>query len=80
MKQTGVLVERLTHIGVFLPRAGEQLDGEDVGVGIDDAAGEHRARPRHIFGAVAHARHHDAQQHQIGHEPRIDRQRKPPVG
>ena len=40
----GVLVQRLAHIGVFLARAGEQLHGQDVGVAVDDAAGQHRAR------------------------------------
>ena len=65
VEQPGVLVDRVAHIGVLVAGAREQLHGEDVGVGIDDAPGEHRARLGDLLGAVAHARHEHAQQHEI---------------
>jgi len=80
MEQAGVLVERLAHIGVLLPGAGEQLDGQDIGVAVDHPPGDQRARLRHGLGAVAHARHEGAQQQQIAGEPEHDRQRQPAVG
>ena len=42
--------------------------------------GERRARLRHVLGAVAHARHENAQHHQIAGEPQHDRQREPGIG
>ena len=71
---------RRAHIGVLLARAGEQLERQDVGVSIDDAAGHDRARFRHLGRAVAHARHEQPQHHRIAGEPDHDRQRQPLIG
>ena len=80
VEHAGVLVDRVAHIGVLLARAGEQLHRQDVGVAVDHAPGQHRAHLGHVLRAVAHARHEDAQHHQIGGEPDQDRQREPAVG
>ena len=75
-----MLVDRLTHIGVLLPRTCEQLDGENIGIAVNDPAGDQRTDLRHLLGTVAHARHENAQQHQIAGEPERDWQRQPAVG
>ena len=37
-------VDRVAHILILLAGAREQLDGEDIGVAVDDAAGQLRPR------------------------------------
>ena len=73
-------LDRVAHIGVFLARAREQLQRQDIGVGVDDAPGHDRARFRHLDRGVAHARHEDAQQDRVACEPDQDRQRQPEIG
>jgi hypothetical protein len=72
----GVLVDRLAHEIVLVARPGEELDGEDVGVAVDDAAGQRRAHLGHPARAVAQARHEDAQQDGVGDEPQHHRRRQ----
>jgi hypothetical protein len=35
-----MLIDRLAHEGVLVARPGKQLDGQDIGLAIDDAAGQ----------------------------------------
>ncbi len=79
-EHVGVAVDRVAHVVVFVARPREQLDGEDVGVAVDDAADQRGARLRVDLGAVAHARHEIPEQRDIAGEPAEDRQREPGVG
>ena len=65
---------------VLVAGAGEKLDGQDVGVAVDDPAGDLGAHLRHAARALAHARQEHPQHRGIGREPADDRQRQPPVG
>ena len=56
-EQIDMAVDRVAHILIFFAGAGEQLDGEDIGVAVDDAAHQRRARHRGDLRALAHARH-----------------------
>ena len=76
----GVLVDRLAHEIVLVAGAGEEFDGEDVGVAVNDAPGEGRAHLAHGAAAVAHARHEVAQHEAVGDEPEQHRDRQPCVG
>src|SRR6266436_1106824 len=75
-----MLLDGVADIRVFVARPREQLHGQDIGVGIDDAPGQHRARLGDLLRAVTHARHERAQEHQIACKPHRDRQRQPGVG
>ncbi len=73
-------VDRVAHVLVLFVRAGEQLDREDVGVAVDDAAHQRRARDRGDLRALAHARHEIDEQRGIAGEPKQDRHREPAIG
>ena len=73
-------VDRVAHIVVLVARPREQLHGQDVGVAVDDAAHQRRARFRIDLGAVAHARHEVPQERDVAGEPGQDREREPGVG
>ena len=75
-----MLVDGAAHVSVLVARPREQLDGQDVGVGVDDAAGQHRTRLGHVARTVAHLRHEEPQQHEVAAEPQQHRQREPFVG
>ena len=79
-KQIDVAVDRVAHILVLFGRAREQLDGEDVGVAVDDAPHQGRARYRADFRALAHVRHEIEQHRGVAGKPQQDRQRQPAVG
>ena len=79
METVGVMVHSLAHIGVFVPGAREQLHRHDIGVGVDDAAGQQRAGFRHHLRLVAHAWHKNAQHDEIAAEPEQDRHGKPAI-
>jgi hypothetical protein len=61
----GVLDRGVAHRRALLAVAGEELDGEDVGVAVDDAADEGRAG----IGDLERAR--PGAGHEVGREPRI---------
>ena len=75
-----MLVDRIADEDILVAGAGEQLDGQDIGIAVDDAAGQVRAHFRHVARALAHLRQEDAQHHGIAGEPEEDRQRQPPIG
>jgi hypothetical protein len=69
----GVLVDGVAHKRVLVGGAGEQLDGEDIGVAVDDLAGEDRAHLRHAAGALAHPRQKRREHRAVDAEPQHDR-------
>ena len=76
----GVLVDRVAHERVLVAGAGEQLHRQDVGVAVDDPAGQRRAHLRHPARAVAQPRHEDAQHDDVAGEPQQHRDGEAPVG
>jgi hypothetical protein len=72
VKAAGILVLAL---GVC-----EQLDRRHVGVAVDDAAGQHRARFRHLGRALLDARYEIDERHDIAGEPDQQRNRQQAVG
>ncbi len=56
-KQIDVAVDRVAHVLVLFAGAGEQLYREDIGVAVDDAPHQRRARDGADLRALAHARH-----------------------
>ena len=74
-----MVVDGLAHPGVFIMRAGEQLDGEDVGVAVHHAAGEVGAHLRHPAGAFAQAGDDEAQHDGVTGEPAEDGWGQTPV-
>ena len=75
-----MVLDRVPHETVLVLGAGKQLDGEDVGVAVDDPAGERRAQLAYAAGTLAQARHHEAEQRRVGQEPQRDRDGKTPIG
>ena len=61
-------------------RAREQLDGHDVGEGIDEAPAHDARRVVGAAGILQDARHVDAQQHGIDGDPHRDQGGIEPVG
>ncbi len=80
LEAAAVVIDRLAHIGVLVACAREQLHRHDIGIGVDDAAGEQGACFRRRLRAVAHARHEIAQHHHIAGEPQQHRDGQPAVG
>ena len=37
-EQVDMLVDRVAHIAILFVGAGEQLDGQDIGIAVDDAS------------------------------------------
>ena len=60
---------RVLRVGLLAARVGKELHGLDVGVGINDAAGHHRAGIGLCFGDLAEAGHEVPQQAGIDREP-----------
>ena len=58
---------------------GEELHRLDVGVAVDDAAGQRRAHLGHRRGAIADARNEPGQRHDIADDPDRQRHGQPPV-
>ena len=73
-------VDRLAHIGVLVAGPCEELHREDVGIGVDDAAGQHRARLRRGHRAIAHAWHEQRQRRDVADQPDRRRHGQPAVG
>ncbi len=71
-ERLGVVVDGVPHESILIGRAGEQLDGQDVGVAVNHAPGQRRAHLRHMPGPVAQARYEVAQ-----HERRRSETRPP---
>ena len=76
-------LEEVTHafsgVGRFAAGMAEQLDGLDVRVAVDHAAGHHRPRIGLLFADPAELGNEVAQQRDVADEPDGERQRQPPV-
>ncbi len=75
-----MLGQRFLDRLVLEPRVGEQLDGVDVGVAVDDAAGQRRTCLGVGGGEVLHLRHEVPQRRRIEDQPDGQRDGQPPVG
>ena len=69
-----VAVHHVAHVAVLVAQPCEELQGQDVGVAVDDAPDHERACLRGPLRAVAQPRYDDPQHHRIGREPERDRQ------
>ena len=65
MKRSGVIGERLASVVVLALEVSEQLDRLDVGVAVDDAAGQRRAHVRERFRSTPYSRHEIRQRRHI---------------
>ena len=63
----------------FAPRVREQLDGGDVGVGVGDAAGHHRARVGLGARHPAQPRHEIGERRDVQRDPADERREQPQV-
>ena len=72
-----VLADRVAHRRALLARAGEELHGEDVGVAVDHAPDERRARLRHDERARPGAGHEVGREPRVGRDPEHDGERQP---
>jgi hypothetical protein len=79
VKTAGVMIDCLPNVGILVLCACEQFHRNDVGVRVDDTAGQHRARFRHHLLLVLHARHEIPQHCHIAREPQQHGQRQPTV-
>ena len=61
--------KRGARVGVLALGVGEQLDGEDVGVAVDDAPDQHGARLRRLRRALLDARHEHDERGDVEGEP-----------
>ncbi len=72
--------QRVLRVGVLALDAGEQLDRLDVGIGVDDAAGEVGARMGERLRAAAYLRHHQGEHDKVIGDPDHERHGQPNVG
>ena len=72
-EEMGVVVDRGAHERILVARPGEELHRQDVGVAVDDPAGEGGARLGEAPRARAQLRHEVAQRQRIAREPQQDR-------
>ena len=72
--------ERLPCVIVLAFEMSEQLDRLDVGVAVDDAAGDRRSHMRELFGPAPDPRHEIGESRDIKGDPKHERTGKPPVG
>ncbi len=70
----------LADIDLLTLGVGEHLHGRDVGVAVDDAAGEERIRLRHRLRQAAQPRHEPAQNEDVADHPDEEGRREPQVG
>ena len=75
-----LLLQRGACVGVLALGVGEQLDGEDVGVGVDDAPDQHGAGLRRLRRALLDARHEDDEHDDVGRQPDDQRDQQPRIG
>ena len=73
-------LQRLARLVILAIEMGEQLHRLDVGVAVDDAAGEHRSPVRQNLGTLPNARHEGGQRRDIDDDPSGERQGQAPVG
>ena len=69
-----MLLQGLAREGLLPLGMGEELDRQDVGVAVDDPAGQHRAGLRDLEGAALDARHEVGQGRDEGDDPKQQRQ------
>ena len=75
-----LLLERIAGVAVLALGVGEQLDGQDVGVAVDDAPDQHRARLGGLGRALLDARHEVEERADVGAQPHEQRHQQAPVG
>ena len=73
------VVHRFAHELVLVARLGEELHRQDVGVAVDDAAGQRRAHFRHRLRRRRTRGTKYAAGHGIGEEPQRHRNRQPRI-
>src|SRR5262252_4544373 len=75
-----LILERVAGIGILPIGVGEQLDGENIGVTVDDAPNQHGPRLGSFRGTLFDARHKVKEGAAVGHEPHDQRKQEAPIG
>ena len=74
-----MVLERLASVLVLAVDVAEQFHRLDVGVAVDDPAGQGRAGVRKLLGTEPDARHEEAERRDIGADPHRQGKREPPI-
>ena len=80
MKRRGVIDQRLLCVFVLALEVSEELHRLDVGVAVDDAAGQRRSHMRELLGPTPDPGNEDSERREIAGDPQGQRTGEPPVG
>ena len=73
-KRLSVFLNRVPHERIFIRRSGEQFHGQDIGIAVHDAPGQHRPHFRHAAGSGPQSWHEKPQHSGIAGKPDDHRQ------